>query len=42
MGQHWGNVLPEEIARIKRAHSRPTEWAPTTDMDELHPDGAMT
>ena len=34
--------LPEKIARIKPAHSRPTEWAPTTDKDESHPDGAKT
>ena len=34
--------LPEKIARIKPAHSRPTEWAPTTDKDEAHPDGAKT
>ena len=32
--------LPQKIARIKPAHSRPTGWAPTTDKDELHPGGA--
>ena len=35
-----GNTSPEKIARIKPAQSRPTEWAPTTDKDEAHPDGA--
>ena len=34
--------LPKKIARIKPAHSRPTEWAPTTDKDELHPGGVKT
>ena len=42
MGQHLNNLLPEKIARIKPPHSRPTEWAPTTDKDESHPDGAKT
>ena len=42
MRQHQDNPLPEKIARIKPAHSRPTEWAPTTDKDESHPDGAKT
>ena len=34
--------MPKKIARIKSAHSRLTEWAPTTDKDEAHPDGAKT
>ena len=34
--------LPQKIARIKPVRSRPTEWAPTTDKDESHPDGAKT
>ena len=37
-----GSSLAQNIARIKPAHSRPIEWAPTTDKDESHPDGAMT
>ena len=37
-----GNTSPEKIARIKPTHSRPTKWAPTTDKDESHPDGAKT
>ena len=39
---HQDHPLPQKIARIKPAHSRPTEWAPTTDKDESHPDGAKT
>ena len=52
MGQHRGNAspkkiakiipCPQKIARIKPAHSRPTEWAQTTDKDELHPGGVKT
>ena len=34
--------MPKKIVRIEFAHSRPTEWAPTTDKDEPHPDGAKT
>ena len=37
-----GSSLVQNIARIKPAHSRPTEWAPTTDQDKSHPDGAET
>ena len=34
--------LAQNITRIKPAHSRPTEWAPTTDKNKSHPDGAKT
>ena len=34
--------LAQNIARIKPAHSRPTEWASTTDEDEGLPDRAKT
>ena len=37
-----GSSLAQNIDKIKPAHSRPTEWAPTTDKDESHPDGAKT
>ena len=37
-----GSSLAQNIAKIKSAYSRPTEWAPTTDKDESHPDGAKT
>ena len=37
-----GSSLTQNITRIKPAHSRPTEWAPTTDKDESHPNGAKT
>ena len=39
-GDCQDHPLHQKIARIKLIHSRPTEWAPTTDKDELHPDGA--
>ena len=42
MGQHLNNPLPEKIAMIKPPHSRPTEWAPMTDRNEGHPNGAKT
>ena len=37
-----GSSLTQKIARIKPAHSRPTERALTTDKDKSHPDGAET
>ena len=37
-----GSSLAQKISWIKPAHSRPTELAPMTDEDELHPDGAKT
>ena len=37
-----GSSFAQNIAKIKPAHSRPTEWAPTTDKDDSHPDGAKT
>ena len=39
-GDRQDHPLHQKIARIKLAHSRPTEWAPTTDKDDLRPDGA--
>ena len=39
-GDRQDHSLHQKIARIKLAHSRPTEWAPTTDKDDLRPDGA--
>ena len=42
MGQHRDNPLPKKITKIKLPHSRPTEWAPTTDKDEEHPNGTKS
>ena len=42
MGQHLNNPSPKKIARIKPPHSRLTEWAPMTDKNKGHPDGAKT
>ena len=39
-GDRQDHSLHQKIARIKLAHSRSTEWAPTTDKDDLRPDGA--
>ena len=39
-GDRRDHSLHQKIARIKLAHSRLTEWAPTTDEDDLRPDGA--
>jgi len=39
-GNRQDHSLCQKIARIKLAHYRPTEWAPTTDKDDLRPDGA--
>ena len=39
-GDRQDHSLCQKIARIKLAHSRPTEWAPTTDKDDLRPDNA--
>ena len=39
-GDRQDHSLHQKIARIKLIHFRPTEWAPTTDKDDLHPDGA--
>ena len=39
-GDRQDPSLHQKIARIKLAHSRPTEWAPTTDKIDLRPDGA--
>ena len=39
-GNRQDHPLRQKIARTKLIHSRPTEWAPTTDKDDLRPDGA--
>ena len=39
-GDRQDPSLHQKIGRIMLAHSRPTEWAPTTDKDDLRPDGA--
>ena len=36
-GDCQDHSLHQKIARIKLAHSRPTEWAPTTDKDDFAP-----
>ena len=39
-GNRQDHSLRQKIARIKLAHSQPIEWAPTTDKDDLRPNGA--
>ena len=41
-GDRQDHSLDQKIAKIKLIHSRPIEWAPTTDKDELHPNSANT
>jgi hypothetical protein len=40
MGQYQSSLSPKKITWIKLPHSRLIEWAPTTDKNEGHLNGA--